>query len=123
MASEANAKGNSRRSAAEDKRRREWESVRVLDGASAPKHTGLDRHDSRVAKRKQHAVAAKTDRGGAGGALALDDPAALGAVSIALGLLHARLKAQGMMDKRGAEVRAMADPFIPLLTRYERHEV
>lgn len=55
------------------------------------------------------------------------DPAALGAVTLALGLLAARLKAEATarggkrvaaMDRRGEEVRAMADPFVPLLTRW-----
>lgn len=67
------------------------------------------------------------DGGGAGArGVKLADPAALGAVTLALGLLHARLKMEatarggkraGAMDKMGGEVRAMADPFVPLLTR------
>lgn len=60
----------------------------------------------------------------------LGDPAALGAVTLAMGLLHSRLKAEATargagrraaaMDRRGEAVRAMADPFVPLLTRYGR---
>lgn len=70
---------------------------------------------------------------GAGGrGVNLSDPAALGAVTLALGLLHSRLKAEatarggkraGAMDRKGLEVRAMADPFVPLLTRCEDEEV
>ncbi|CAN0543460.1 unnamed protein product, partial [Laminaria digitata] len=45
ITSETDAKGHSRGAAVGDKRRREWESVQVIDGASAPKHTGRDRHD------------------------------------------------------------------------------
>lgn len=129
MASEANLKGHSRGSAAGEKRRREWESVQVLDGASAPKHTGRDRHDGRAAGRLRPGGASTlTNRGGGSGrGVDLGDPAALGAVTLALGLLHSRLKAEATlrgaskrataMDRRGGAVRAMADPFVPLLTR------
>lgn len=125
MASDADAKGNSREAAVGDKRRREWESVRVLDGASAPKHTGIHRHDGRAA-----GSASTVSSASVGGArtqgLDLSDPAALGAVTLALSLLHARLKAeatsrgakrQGTMDRRSPGVVAMADPFVSLLTR------
>lgn len=128
MASEANLKGHSRGAAAGEKRRREWESVQVLDGASAPKHTGRDRHDGRAAGRLRPGGASTlTNRGGSGRGVDLGDPAALGAVTLALGLLHSRLKAEATargaskrataMDRRGEAVRAMADPFVPLLTR------
>lgn len=131
MASEANLKGHSRGAAAGDKRRREWESVQVLDGASAPKHTGRDRHDGRAAGvLRPGGASTLTNRGGGGGGgrgVDLGDPAALGAVTLALGLLHSRLKAEATargaskraaaMDRRGRAVRAMADPFVPLLTR------
>lgn len=130
MASEANLKGHSRGAAAGDKRRREWESVQVLDGASAPKHTGRDRHDGRAAGvLRPGGASTLTNRGGGGSGRGIDlgDPAALGAVTLALGLLHSRLKAEATARgaskrasamHRGEEaVRAMADPFVPLLTR------
>lgn len=126
-ASEANIKGQSRGSAAGDKRRREWESVQVIDGASAPKHTGRDRHDGRAAGRlRPGGPSSLTHRQGSGKGVDLADPAALGAVTVALGLLHSRLKAEATarggrrataMDRKGEMVRAMADPFVPLLTR------
>ncbi|CAN0546911.1 unnamed protein product, partial [Ectocarpus sp. 8 AP-2014] len=119
MASEGNLKGHSRLAAAGEKRRREWESVQVLDGASAPKHTGRDRHDGRAAGRQRPTV---------GGSAAsspsllrvrgvdLGDPAALRAVTLAMGLLHSRLQAEATvrgagrrvaaMDRRGEAVRA-----------------
>lgn len=102
----------------------------MLDGASAPKHTGRDRHDGRAAGRLRPGSNPGGSAGSGGGGQShgvnLADPAALGAVTLALGLLHARLKAEatarggkrvGTMDRRAVEVRAMADPFVSLLTR------
>ncbi|CAN0258725.1 unnamed protein product [Ectocarpus sp. 6 AP-2014] len=130
MASEGNLKGHSRLAAAGEKRRREWESVQVLDGASAPKHTGRDRHDGRAAGRQRPTVggsAASSPSSSRVRGVDLGDPAALGAVTLAMGLLHSRLKAEATargagrraaaMNRRGEAVRAMADPFVPLLTR------
>ncbi|CAN0542172.1 unnamed protein product, partial [Ectocarpus sp. 12 AP-2014] len=130
MASEGNLKGQSRPAAAGEKRRREWESVQVLDGASAPKHTGRDRHDGRAAGRQRPTVggsAASSPSSSRVRGVDLGDPAALGAVTLAMGLLHSRLKAEATargagrraaaMNRRGEAVRAMADPFVPLLTR------
>ncbi|CAB1098209.1 unnamed protein product [Ectocarpus sp. CCAP 1310/34] len=130
MVSEGNLKGHSRLAAAGEKRRREWESVQVLDGASAPKHTGRDRHDGRAAGRQRPTVggsAASSPSSSRVRGVDLGDPAALGAVTLAMGLLHSRLKAEATargagrraaaINRRAEAVRAMADPFVPLLTR------
>ncbi|CBJ27113.1 conserved unknown protein [Ectocarpus siliculosus] len=124
MASEGNLKGHSRLPG------REWESVQVLDGASASKHTGRDRHDGRAAGRQRPTVggsAASSPSLSRVRGVDLGDPAALGAVTLAMGLLHSRLKAEvtvrgagrrvAAMDRRGEAVRTTADPFVPLLTR------
>ncbi|CAM9433513.1 unnamed protein product, partial [Discosporangium mesarthrocarpum] len=120
MVSDSGAQGHTRAAAVGEKRRREWESIRVQDGANAPKHTGKDRHDSRRPRKKPLA----TNGMGSKRLQSLSDPAALGAVKLALGLLHARLRAEavnqggkgaGVMDRRNDKLRAMADPFVPLL--------
>lgn len=132
MTSEVDAKDQSRSAAVGEKRRREWESIQVLDGASAPKHTGRDRHDGRAAGRIRPGSSSSLSGGGGGSSRSnrgvdLSDPAALGAVTLALSLLQSRLKAEATargnkrataMDKREEMVRAMADPFVSLLTRY-----
>ncbi|CAM9407566.1 unnamed protein product [Choristocarpus tenellus] len=126
LASEAGSKGCTRGAALGEKRRREWESIRVLDGASAPKLTGKNRHDSRRRALRGHGGGFGKAKGISAGVASLADPAALGAVKLALGLLHARLRAElsasrsgkragGTMDRYDDVVRSMADPFVHLL--------
>lgn len=95
------------RSVVEARNRERQERDRVLDGASAPKLTGSNRH-----KRVREST------GSNGGAA---DPAAVAAVRYCLSLFQSSLK-NNRLDSKNDEIRGMVVPFLPLLGQCLRLE-
>lgn len=101
------------RAVVEQRNREAAERNRVQDGASAPKLTGRNRYN-----RTNASGSGKSGKGsgiamsGSGGAAT--DPASLSAIRFCLTLFNSCLR-QDKLDNADEEVRAMAQPFLPLL--------
>jgi U3 small nucleolar RNA-associated protein 20 len=94
---------HNQRSAVLMKREQKKIGAKVLDGASAPKLTGRGRHGAgEMAKAR-----------------GLNNPAVSCAVTFGLQLLHAALK-KGKIDWNDDLMKAMATPYVPMLTRCVR---
>lgn len=106
LPSERNAMSEQRAVLLERDRQRA-ERDQVLDGVSAPKLTGTNRHAKRV----------KSTANGGGGT----DPAAIAAVRFCLSLLQSAIK-HNRLDSSDPETRSMIVPFVPLLGQCLRLE-
>ena len=88
------------RGALDLKKKQTQELRQVRDGASAPKLTGNSRHGPAATSAKKN----------------FNDPSQLSIVVFVLSLFHSSLK-RSKLDWNDSDVKSMADPFVPFLTK------